>query len=179
MAEFRLPAKARFTSLFIPFLLPAQFISRHPNRMYNEQPIDLSTRNVPCFASFLTVGIPGPTGNGNRNNYRCPSFDRVDGRGHWIRFHPSRFEYEFFYRCLERRMRVIDVDYRFEVFVQSLQEDCFLLIWIVIDEGSRSSNLILFVDDINIYMIAHWWSKFVTRRSFEKGTSTLFHFNKP
>lgn len=126
MAEFRLPAKARFTSLFIPFLLPAQFISRHPNRMYNEQPIDLSTRNVPCFASFLTVGIPGPTGNGNRNNYRCPSFDRVDGRGHWIRFDPSRFEYEFFYRCLKRRMRVIDIDYRFEVFVQSLQEDCFI-----------------------------------------------------
>lgn len=176
MAEFRLPAKARFTSLFIPFLLPAQFISRHPNRMYNEQPIDLSTRNVPCFASFLTVGIPGPTGNGNRNNYRCPSFDRVDGRGHWIRFDPSRFEYEFFYRCLERRMRVIDIDYRFEVFVY---KKIVLLIWIVIDEGSRSSNLILFVDDINIYMIAHWWSKFVTRRSFEKGTSTLFHFNKP
>lgn len=176
MAEFRLPAKARFTSLFIPFLLPAQVISRHPNRMYNEQPIDLSTRNVPCFASFLTVGIPGPTGNGNRNNYRCPSFDRVDGRGHWIRFDPSRFEYEFFYRCLERRMRVIDIDYRFEVFVY---KKIVLLIWIVIDEGNRSSNLILFVDDINIYMIAHWWSKFVTRRSFEKGTSTLFHFNKP
>lgn len=174
MAEFRLPAKARFASLFIPFLLPAQFISRHPNRMYNEQPIDLSTRDVPCFASFLTVGIQRPTGNGNRNNYRCLRWGRRGRGGYWIRFDPSRFEYEFFLSLDKRRV----MEYRFEIFFYRVYEKIVLLIRIVIDEGNRSSlNLISF--DINIYVIAHWWSKFVTRRSFEKGTSTLFHFNKP
>lgn len=69
------------------------------------------------------------------------------------------------------------MEYRFEVFFYRVYEKIVLLIRIVIDEGNRSSlNLISF--DINIYVIAHWWSKFVTRRSFEKGTSTLFHFNK-
>lgn len=123
--------------------------------MYNEQPIDLSTCRVSRASSRLgyangkweskQLSVPS-MGSRSLNSFRI--LEEI-----WILF---RKEDERFF---------IDIDYRFEIFfLQKFTRRLICYRW----RKSKLVILYMFIEDINMYMTAHWWSKFVIKDRWKR-----------
>lgn len=120
MAEFRLPAKARFASLFIPFLLPAQFISRHPNvQRTTYRPID---EGRAVFRELPHCWDTTTNRKWESKQLSVPSMGSTWSRWLLNSFRSFKIWIWVFF-IVKKKSYGISI---WSIFLQSLREDCFV-----------------------------------------------------